>query len=73
MSDLLHRDAETKAAGKKNILHGAIWCTGGILFTLVTLAFSIALGEGTYIVASGAIIFGAIQLIRGAIQYFFIL
>ncbi len=57
---------QTRARGKKNVLWGAIWCIGGTIVTVVT--YSIASGGGTYIVAWGAIIFGAIQLIMGLLQ-----
>lgn len=58
-------DAKQKRA-KKDILHGALWCFGGILVTVVT--FSAASGGGTYVVTWGAIIFGAIQLIKGLVN-----
>lgn len=55
-----------KEAGGKNMLYGALWCIGGIVVTAVT--FSAASGGGTYIVAWGAIVFGAIQFFKGLIQ-----
>ena len=55
-----------REAGKKNMLYGALWCTGGIVVTVVT--YSTASGGGTYFVAWGAIVFGAIQFIRGLMQ-----
>ena len=58
--------ARAKAA-KKNMLYGALWCIGGIIVTVVTLGMAVQ-GGGTYIVAWGAIIFGAIQFFRGLIQ-----
>ena len=58
--------ARTKAA-KKNMLYGALWCIGGIVVTVVTLGMAME-GGGTYIVAWGAIVFGAIQFFRGLIQ-----
>ena len=54
-------------SGKKNMIYGALWCIGGIVVTAVT--YSAASGGGTYIVAWGAIIFGAIQFFYGLMQY----
>ena len=42
---------------------GALWCVGGIVVTAVT--YQVASGGGTYVVAWGAILFGAIQALRG--------
>ncbi len=52
--------------GRKNMLHGALWCIGGIVVTAVT--YSAARGGGTYVVTWGAIIFGAVQFFRGVGQ-----
>jgi len=61
------RSKAIKNAGQKNMLYGALWCIGGIIVTAVT--FTAASGGGTYIIAWGAIIFGAIQFFRGLSQY----
>jgi hypothetical protein len=45
------------------MLHGALWCGGGILVTVFT--YAAASGGGTYVVAWGAIVFGAIQFFKG--------
>ena len=61
--------ARTKAlreAGKKNMLYGALWCIGGTVVTVLT--YQAAAGGGRYVVAWGAIIFGAIQFFRGMSQ-----
>ena len=42
---------------------GAIVCVGGIVVTVAT--YQSAQGGGHYIIAWGAIIFGAIQFFRG--------
>jgi hypothetical protein len=55
-----------KEAGQKHMLYGALWCIGGIVVTAAT--YAAASGGGTYVVAWGAIIFGGIQFIRGAMQ-----
>jgi len=55
-----------RAAGKKNMLSGALWCIGGIIVTAAT--YGAASPGGTYLVAWGAILFGAIQFLRGLVQ-----
>ena len=55
------------AAGKKEMLRGALWCIGGIAVTAIT--YSLASEGGPFIVAFGAIIFGAIQFFRGLAQW----
>lgn len=55
-------DAKKKRA-QKDMLYGALWCIGGIVVTAVT--YSSASGGGRYVVAWGAIIFGAVQFFRG--------
>jgi hypothetical protein len=53
-----------KGRGSKDMLFGALWLFGGIIVTTVTYS-SASSGGGRYVVAYGAIIFGAIQFIRG--------
>ena len=54
---------------KKNMLYGALWCIGGIVITVVSYgAAASGSGGGTYVVTWGAVIFGAVQFIRGVIQ-----
>lgn len=48
------RQAQNKAA-KKDLLHGALWCVGGLALTLADIGF----------IFWGAIIFGGIQFIKG--------
>lgn len=60
------KDARKKAA-QKNMLFGALWCIGGIVVTVVT--FSLAQGGGSFIVAWGAIVFGAIQFFKGLVDF----
>lgn len=62
----LRADARKKAA-KKSMLYGALWCVGGVIVTVGTLA--LAKGGGSFIVAWGAIIFGAIQFIKGLVDF----
>jgi hypothetical protein len=50
------------------MIFGGLWCVGGILVTAVTFAGAAGAGGGTYVVAWGAILFGAIQFFRGMSQ-----
>jgi len=59
------RDAKKERANK-NMIYGALWCVGGIIVTVVT--YSGASGGGTFVVAWGAILFGAIQFINGLVN-----
>lgn len=52
-----------RTVAEKKMLHGALWCGGGILVTGIT--YLAASGRGTYVVAWGAILFGAFQFIQG--------
>jgi hypothetical protein len=62
------RSEAGRAAGRKNMLHGSLWFIGGTIVTLVT--YIAASGGGTYVIAWGAVIFGAIQFLRGLVQWF---
>ncbi len=64
------RDEVLKSAGKRNMLFGLLWCIGGSVVTAAT--YGIAAGStngGRYVVAWGAIVFGAIQFLRGVAQF----
>ncbi len=52
-----------KEKSKKNMQYGALWCIGGLLVTAISY-FEAGSG-GSYMFAWGAIIFGAIQFLRG--------
>ena len=54
------------STGNKNMLYGAFFLVGGLIVTGVTYLMAIE-GEA-YIIAYGAIIFGAIQFLRGWLQ-----
>jgi hypothetical protein len=58
-----------RAAGKKNMLFGALWFVGGVIVTAATYQLVAGAGGGKFIIAWGAIAFGAIQFIRGFNQY----
>lgn len=60
--------AANRSAGKKNMLYGALWCVGGLVITIATFAFANQ-GGGRYVVFWGAVIFGAIQFVRGLAQW----
>lgn len=60
------RSKAVQSAGTKNMIYGALWCIGGIVVTAVT--YNSAQGGGKYVVAWGAILFGAIQFIGGLVQ-----
>jgi hypothetical protein len=70
VSDLAAAVAEAKRkAGRKNMLYGALWCIGGTAVTAATYqAAATSPGGGHYVVAWGAILFGAIQFFRGLAQ-----
>lgn len=66
------RQARSKAkqdAGRKNVLYGALWCIGGLAVTFFSYQSAASgSGGGTYVVAWGAVIFGAIQFFQGLFQ-----
>ena len=49
-----------KEAGKKDMIFGALWCVGGTVATVANIGF----------IFWGAILFGGIQFIKGAVNYF---
>jgi hypothetical protein len=55
------RENVLREQGNKNVLYGALWFFGGLLVTLLSLSA----GGGTFILAYGAIIGGAVQAISG--------
>ena len=57
-----------KKMGQKHMLYGALWCIGGTLVTALTYQAAANKGGGSYVVAWGAIVFGAIQFFRGMFQ-----
>lgn len=58
-----HRDKARASAGQREMVVGGLWCAGGLAVTILTM--QAAAGGGTYVVAWGAILFGAIQFFRG--------
>jgi hypothetical protein len=57
---------ERRVAGRRHMVTGAVLCAIGIVITVVS--YNAAAHGGTYVVAWGAIGFGAIQFFRGLIQ-----
>jgi hypothetical protein len=57
------RTQARRQAGLGAMAQGALWCVGGLGVTAIT--FAMASGGGIYVVAYGAIIFGAVQFLRG--------
>lgn len=60
-------DEEKIKEAKKDIISGSLWCVGGLIFTYLSYYF--AKGGTTYTVATGAIVWGAVQGVRGLIDY----
>lgn len=60
---------EQSQAGQRNMLFGAIWFLGGVAVTVASYnAAAGGAGGGRYVIAWGAIVFGAIQFVRGMVQ-----
>ena len=52
-------------AARRKMLYGAAWAFGGIMVTAFSYQAAAGAGGGTYLVAWGAILYGAIQIFRG--------
>lgn len=59
----------TKYNGRRNMLFGALWCIGGTVVTVATYSAASSGGGGRYVIAWGAILFGAVQFFQGLFQY----
>jgi hypothetical protein len=53
--------------GRKNMLSGAMWLIAGLVMTFS--GNSPASGSGFYLLGYGAILFGAVMLISGVVQF----
>jgi hypothetical protein len=65
----MKNDFEKRAyreVGKKNMVYGALWCIGGTLVTVCS--YQAASAGGHYIIAWGAVVFGAFQFFKGLAQ-----
>lgn len=54
---------EEKALARKEMIAGLLWCAGGLAFSFLSYYFTSA--GGRYVVATGAILWGAIQALKG--------
>ncbi len=61
--------AAARAAGRKNIVVGFAWCAVGIAVTVIS--HESASPGGRYVIAWGAVVFGAAQCLRGIGQVLF--
>jgi hypothetical protein len=57
-----------RAAGRKNMIVGGLVCLVGLAVTVFTMQAAANAGGGRYVVAWGAVVFGAIQFFRGLTQ-----
>jgi hypothetical protein len=67
------KQARSKAytqAGLRDMGIGAVICIIGIVVTVGTLSAARSGGGGSYVVAWGAILFGAAQFLRGVVNWF---
>ena len=55
--------AASLAEANKNILAGLLWCVGGLAFSFISYYFTEA--GGRYVIATGAVLWGAWQAITG--------
>lgn len=62
-------DADHRVAARQKMMWGAGIFIVGLVITIGTFAFASANGGGTYVVAFGAIIAGAVQFLRGLAAY----
>jgi hypothetical protein len=64
------QDEEVRAYAIRKMKSGAAWCLGGLAVTVISfLAAANTRGGGSYFLAWGAIIFGAIDFLRGWSMY----
>jgi hypothetical protein len=59
---------QVRQAGRTNMMIGGLVCVVGLLVTVGSLAAAHGNGGGSYMIAWGAIVFGAIQFLRGLSQ-----
>ncbi len=59
--------ADLRAEARRNMIVGALWCIGGLAFSFASYYFAQA--GSRYIVATGAILWGAFQAIKGLAAY----
>ncbi len=59
--------AATLAEARRNLLYGMLWCVGGLAFSFLSYYFTEA--GGRFVVATGAILWGAVQALRGLFSW----
>ncbi|HEU5056947.1 MAG TPA: hypothetical protein VFU21_10505, partial [Kofleriaceae bacterium] len=59
-----------KRAARRKIIVGAVWLAAGSAATAITYQMAVEAGGGSYVVAYGAIVFGAIDIVWGLAEYF---
>ncbi|WP_295990413.1 hypothetical protein [uncultured Alistipes sp.] len=59
-------DAEALCRARRDVRYGLLWCLGGLAVTLGSYWF--AEEGGKYLMATGAIVWGAIQALRGVVN-----
>ena len=60
------RGEAARSQGMKHLIFGSLWAIGGTAVTVAT--YSAASGGGRYVVAWGAIVFGAVEAISGLVM-----
>jgi hypothetical protein len=68
LAQVAYGASDAVAAGKRNMAIGGVVCVIGLVVTIGTLAAASGSGGGSYVIAWGAIVWGAIQFFRGAAQ-----
>lgn len=58
---------DTLRTARRNMLSGLLWCVGGLIFSFVSYYFTET--GGRYVIATGAIVWGAIQAVGGLTAY----
>lgn len=58
----------TNGTSKKSMLFGALCCGAGITANAMTYSGTASTEELTYVIAWGAIFFGGIHFVRGAVS-----
>ncbi len=58
---------DTLGKARKNMIYGALWCLGGLLVSELSYRFTES--GGRYVIATGAIVWGAVQLLQGAVAW----
>lgn len=58
---------DTLRTARRNMLLGLLWCVGGLIFSFVSYYFTEA--GGRYVIATGAIVWGAVQAVSGLVAY----